>query len=239
MGRLEDVLKAVGLRVGVLRRGTVKREDREAWIARNGPRVDVMLSHPQLVETGLDLFTTAKGGHNFSSIGFYQTGYRTFTIRQASRRAHRIGQWKPCKVRYFYYEGSMQEAAIQYVGLKLKASLNLEGKFSEEGLAAMNADGGSDAAALARMLSGKAKGVETSSVWKMVDAAEVFGRAGPTEPRKTLPAALADKSPLTATLTGAPPHPPDPGPTPLPTRAATPLRGRRRIPAPGQLWMFE
>src|SRR5439155_1721737 len=44
---------------------------REAWIAEHGPTLDVIISHPRLVETGLDLFDKA-GRHNFPTICFFE-----------------------------------------------------------------------------------------------------------------------------------------------------------------------
>src|SRR5579864_2857292 len=95
--------------------------------------------HPRLVETGLDLFDKG-GGHNFSTLVFYETGYNLFTLRQAARRSWRIGQTKACKVHYLYYVSSLQERAMTLMGRKLEAAEALEGKFSAEGLAAMAGD---------------------------------------------------------------------------------------------------
>ena len=84
-GRLETLLTRAGLRVAVLR-SSVPLVRREEWIAEHAPRLDVVVSHPRLVETGLDLFD--KGGrHNFPTLCFYETGYNLFTLRQASRRS--------------------------------------------------------------------------------------------------------------------------------------------------------
>ncbi len=95
-GRLEKLLLSAGLRVGVLR-ASVPLARREEWIAKNAPRLDVVISHPRLVETGLDLFD--KGGRqNFPTICFYECGYNLFTLRQASRRSWRIGQKKACRI---------------------------------------------------------------------------------------------------------------------------------------------
>jgi SNF2 family DNA or RNA helicase len=73
------------------------------------------------------------GRHNFPAICFYETGYNLFTLRQASRRSSRIGQKKPCRVIYFYYEGTMQDRALALMEKKLTAAQALEGKFSSEG----------------------------------------------------------------------------------------------------------
>ncbi len=148
--RLEKLLLSAGFRVGVLR-SSVPLARREEWISKNAPRLDVVISHPRLVETGLDLFD--KGGrHNFPTIVFYETGYNLFTLRQASRRSWRIGQKKDCRVVYLYYEGTMQGRAIALMGKKLTAAQALEGKFSSEGLAAMAGEDANMEIALARNL---------------------------------------------------------------------------------------
>jgi hypothetical protein len=132
-------------------KANVDLSKREEWIARNGKGVDVVISHPKLVETGLDLFDKG-GNHNFCTLIFYQTGYNLFTLRQASRRSWRIGQEKECKVVYFYYEGTMQERAMGLMGRKLAAAEAIDGKFSSEGLAAAAEDEGSLALMLAKNL---------------------------------------------------------------------------------------
>ncbi|MFH1115857.1 MAG: hypothetical protein V1792_18255, partial [Pseudomonadota bacterium] len=89
-----------------------------------------VIGNPMLVQTGLDLL-------DFPTIIFYQTGYSVFTLRQASRRSWRIGQNKPVRIRYLHYTGTMQERAIELVGRKLSASLAIEGKLTDDGLASM------------------------------------------------------------------------------------------------------
>src|SRR5207248_4700814 len=113
-GRLESLLKQAGLQVGILR-ASVPLSQREAWIADHAPHLDVVVSHPRLVETGLDLFDKS-GRHNFPTICFYETGYNLFTLRQASRRSWRIGQRAACRIVYFFYKGTMQERAMALMG---------------------------------------------------------------------------------------------------------------------------
>ncbi len=122
------------------------------WIDRHCQDVDVVLSHPRLVETGLDLFSKSYLGHNFCTLAFYETGYILPTMRQASRRAWRLGQPKECKVYYGYYQATMQERAMELMGKKLLAAEALEGKFSSEGLVAMAGEDGIEMA-MARSLS--------------------------------------------------------------------------------------
>ena len=151
LGRLEKIIRDAGLTVTVLDAAKVPTRHRSQWIAENAPGVDVLISHPQPVRTGLTLFDAA-GRHNFPSISFYETGYDLFTLRQASRRSWRIGQKHPCRVYFLYYQATMQARAMALMAQKLDASLALEGQFSAEGLAALSADSGSMTMELAKSL---------------------------------------------------------------------------------------
>jgi len=149
--RLASLLRERGLRVEVMRSQAVPTKDRERWIAQRGKHCDVIISHPGLVETGLDLFDRV-AGHNFCSLFWYQTGYSLYTLRQASARALRIGQTRECRVFYFYYSGTMQARAMDLMCQKLVASESIEGKFSEGGLASLTDDTDSMMVALAKSL---------------------------------------------------------------------------------------
>lgn len=149
--RLKKLLEAKGLRVKILR-AKVKPCDREAWILEHGNGADVIISHPELVKTGLDLFD--KGGrHNFCSLVFYQTGYNLFTLRQAGARHWRIGQKEQCRTFFLCYQQTMQEVALSLMGDKMTAAQAIEGTFSEEGLAALAGEDGSIEMALAKSIS--------------------------------------------------------------------------------------
>src|SRR5579862_398866 len=84
---------------------TVRPEAREDWINRHLDEIDVLICHPKRVMTGLDLV-------GFPSLIWYQTGYSTHVLRQASARARRPIQTKPCKVFFLYYAGTIQEQAL-------------------------------------------------------------------------------------------------------------------------------
>jgi hypothetical protein len=167
-GRLERILQGARFRVGVLR-ASVPLACREEWITKHAWERDVVISHPRLVETGLDLFD--KGGrHNFPTICFYETGYNLFTLRQASRRAWRIGQNKPCRVIYFYYQGTMQDRALALMGRKLTAAQALEGKFSSEGLVSMAGEDANVEIALARSLVNHLDEGDARRLWNKVSS---------------------------------------------------------------------
>jgi hypothetical protein len=149
--RIARLVEQAGLKVKVLK-SSIKLSEREEWIDKNCQDVDVVISHPRLVETGLDLFSKSYLGHNFATLIFYETGYVLPTMRQASRRAWRLGQPKECKVYYLYYQRTMQQKAMELMGKKLLAAEALEGKFSSEGLVAMAGDDGIEMA-MAKSLS--------------------------------------------------------------------------------------
>jgi hypothetical protein len=165
--RLKRLLTEAGLRVAIMRSKSVKTRDRLAWIEKEGRRADVVISHPQLVQTGVDFFGKGHATHNFSSIVFYQTGYNLFTLRQASRRAWRIGQSKDCRVYYLHYAGTMQHRAMQLMARKMAAAMALDGELSAEGLTAM-ADDESAAMALARSISNAIDTADIQRNWVKV-----------------------------------------------------------------------
>lgn len=184
--RLKRLLEAEGLKVGILRSKEVEPTEREAWIAKNGKVYDVIISHPELVSTGLDLFDSDTGGHNFSTLVFYETGYSTFTLMQASRRAWRIGQPRDCRVYYLYYRDTMQERAMSLISRKLSATKSLEGNFSEEGLAAMAGEDNAQMA-LAKHMSEQIDDKDMQRSWVKVDSGSKKVLKRPTDAIKEMP----------------------------------------------------
>ena len=94
--------------------------------------MQVLITNPSLVETGLDL-------NAFTTLVFYSMGYKLFTLRQASRRSWRINQTAPrVEVYLLYYKDTMQHKAMKLMASKLAVAGIIEGNFTEEGLAAMS-----------------------------------------------------------------------------------------------------
>jgi hypothetical protein len=168
--RLERILAKEGIRVAVLTT-EVAPELREAWYERQlVAGVEVVIGHPRLVQTGLDLWC-------FPDIFFYETGYSIYTLRQASRRSWRIGQRNNVNVKFFYYAETMQEACLRLMGKKLLVSLAMEGKFASDGLQAID-EGDDILMAMAReLVTEKGIGESADAVWKQLveKQAEVFG----------------------------------------------------------------
>ena len=143
-GRMEDILTRHGFRTAVMKADAVAPDKREAWVAdRVGKGLDVLICHPRLVQTGLDLV-------DFPTIVWFETDYSVYVMRQASRRSWRIGQTRPVKVVYMSYRNALQADALKLVAQKLQSSLAVEGELPEDGLAAYGDDGDDLMMALAR-----------------------------------------------------------------------------------------
>ena len=145
-GRMEEFLSRHGFNVAVMKADAVPPERREAWVAKRVEEgVDVLVCHPRLVQTGLDLV-------EFPTICWYETDYSVYTMRQASRRSWRIGQTEPVQVVFMAYRNTLQADALKLVAQKLQSSLAVEGELPEDGLAAYGDDGDDLMLALARKI---------------------------------------------------------------------------------------
>jgi hypothetical protein len=79
------------------------------------------------------------------------TEYSVYTILQASRRPYRIGQDRPVRVYFYYYQGTLQEKAIDLIARKCASSIRVNGDvISDSDLAASEANTIEDA--LGRMI---------------------------------------------------------------------------------------
>jgi superfamily II DNA or RNA helicase len=161
--RLQRILNNEGIRTAVLR-ASVDTSKREAWYARQIKEgVQVVISHPKLVETGLDLL-------DFPTILFYESGYSLHTLRQASRRSWRIGQTRPVRVKFLCYGGTMQTACLRLMGKKLLVALTMEGKFAGEGLQSIDEDDDMLSAMARELVERNGIGESADSVWKALSA---------------------------------------------------------------------
>ena len=145
-GRMDDILTRHGFRVAVMKADAVAPDRREAWVAdRVEQGIDVLICHPRLVQTGLDLI-------DFQTLCWYETDYSVYVMRQASRRSWRIGQTRPVKVVFMSYRNTLQADALKLVAKKLQSSLAVEGELPEDGLAAYGDEGDDLMMALARKI---------------------------------------------------------------------------------------
>ena len=144
--RMDEFLTRHGFRVAVMKADAAAPERREAWVAQRVEEgVDVLICHPRLVQTGLDLV-------EFPTICWYEPDYSVYTMRQASRRSWRIGQTQPVQVVFMAYRNTLQADALKLVTKKLQSSLAVEGELPEDGLAAYGDDGDDLMLALVRKI---------------------------------------------------------------------------------------
>jgi superfamily II DNA or RNA helicase len=160
--RLRRILDNEGIRTAVLR-ANVDTSKREAWYARQvKDGIQVVICHPKLVETGLDLL-------DFPTILFYESGYSLHTLRQASRRSWRIGQRRPVRVKFLCYEGTMQTSCLRLMGKKLLVALTMEGKFAGEGLQSIDEDDDMLSAMARELVQRNGIGETADAVWKALN----------------------------------------------------------------------
>lgn len=160
--KIQKMLHQHGIRATILP-DTVAPAAREDWIINHLNEMDVLIVHPKRVMTGLDLV-------QFPSLIWYQVGYSTHVLRQASCRARRPIQTEACKVFFLYYDDSIQSQALVLMGEKESASQALEGTFDVDALKNMM-NGGDDPdimAALARSIGSDRADVKKA--WAKVDA---------------------------------------------------------------------
>jgi hypothetical protein len=160
--RLETILRQAGFRVAVLR-SSVPTDKREDWYERQlNAGVEVVICHPKLVETGLDLLA-------FPTLYFYETGYSLHTLRQASRRSWRIGQRHAVRVKFVTYAGTMQETCLRLMGKKMLVALMMEGKFSGEGLQSLDTDEDLMSAMARELVEKAGVGESADAIWRELD----------------------------------------------------------------------
>jgi len=160
--RIQQILSNEGIRTAVLR-ASVDTSKREAWYAKQiKDGVQVVICHPKLVETGLDLL-------DFPTILFYESGYSLHTLRQASRRSWRIGQKRRVRVKFLCYEGTMQTACLRLMGKKLLVALTMEGKFAGEGLQSIDEDDDMLSAMARELVERNGIGETADSTWRALN----------------------------------------------------------------------
>ncbi|MBP8000050.1 MAG: hypothetical protein KA314_14855 [Chloroflexi bacterium] len=144
----KQMLADAGLKAAILRAEPSKREK---WVEQQVQAgVDVLITHPRKVETGLDLL-------DFPTIVWMAVDYSVYTVLQASRRSWRIGQTEPVKVYFYAYESTLQEDALRLVAAKVAAALRVNGDtIADDSLAELDElSGGDIVTTLARIVTGE------------------------------------------------------------------------------------
>lgn len=113
-------------------RNSVSAERREKVIeAERAKGMNILICNPELVKTGLDLLFTP-------TLIFYEITFNLSTMMQAAARAYRLNQTHThCKTVYLYYEGTMEQTAVQLMSRKQRAAKLLTGELGLTGLEAL------------------------------------------------------------------------------------------------------
>lgn len=123
--RVRDVLKKHGINSVAVLESNVSPDDRVTWLAEQARKgTKVIICNMSLVETGLDLL-------HWPTIIFNQLSYDINTVRQASRRAWRVGQTRECRIYYLVAEGTQQMAQFQTCLEKRAHALMTEGRLDK------------------------------------------------------------------------------------------------------------
>lgn len=122
----------------------------------------MLICNPRLVQTGLDLV-------EFPTLVFFEMDYSLFVMGQASRRAWRIIQDRPCRVYYPFYAETMEHQAVTLIGRKQQAANLLYGDTDGGGLSDLTgAEGGGD------LLAELAKAIDRDE--SVTDLRDLFAR---------------------------------------------------------------
>ena len=192
--RLQQILEKAGVQ-SAIRTSDTPPEHRESWYERQlKAGVRVFIAHPRLVQVGLDILCAP-------CILWYQTGYSTFTLRQASRRSWRIGQKQPVSVRFLCYDQTAQVCCLRLMGKKLLVSMALEGKFVDSELQSLE-EADDVLTSLAReLVMNRGVGESADAIWRELRAQCATVHAATeipalTEPARPEPATAPSKSEL-------------------------------------------
>lgn len=158
--RLKTVLRREGIEAEIL--GDIPPEARFEWLHRAAERgAKVIITNLRRVEVGLDLLP-------WPTIIFYQMSYDINTVRQAARRAWRIGQERECRIYYLIADGTQQVSQFEMCMTKRAHALLAEGRLDRSELARYSS-GASLAADLAQCLAGE----DLAEKWRELAAKDV------------------------------------------------------------------
>jgi hypothetical protein len=125
--------------------------------------VKVVISHPKLVETGLDLL-------DFPTIIFYCLRLLAAYAEASESPILANRPERPVRVKFLCYEGTMQTAYLRLMGKKLPVALTMEGKFTGEGLQNIDEDYNMLSAMARELVERNGIGGTADAVWKALNA---------------------------------------------------------------------
>lgn len=162
--RIRDVLKAHGIEAVILNEpDTSKRDARLKELAAQGKKV--VLTNFKLVSVGLDLLS-------YPSIFFYERSYEINEVRQASKRAHRVGQTRECRVYHLVYDESQEMKQFMHLVHLRAHALMTEGRVDKSQMASFVTD---EQAVLSNDIASCIAQSGIADTWKTLAAKELEG----------------------------------------------------------------
>lgn len=157
--RLLKLLKRNGID-SVILDGKISSDQRFEWLEQQTIKgTKVIITNQRLVEVGLDLLA-------FPTIIFWQMNDDINTVRQAAKRAHRLGQHLHCEVLYLVNDKTQQMAQFQQLMSRRVAALLVEGAIERSDELAKYAD--LSAGSLTNDLSKMLESSEIANAWEKV-----------------------------------------------------------------------
>ena len=157
--RLQKVLQHYGVNPVILN-DKVKTKDRFDWIDKQTEKgTKVIITNQSLVEVGLDLYA-------FPTIIFWQMSNQINTVRQSSKRAHRLGQNRHCEVLYLVADKTYQMKQFERLMSRRVNALLVEGSLEKSSTLAQYAD--LEVSQLTNDLSRSLETSEIESAWGQI-----------------------------------------------------------------------
>ncbi|KQN96852.1 helicase-related protein [Paenibacillus sp. Leaf72] len=156
--RIQKILREKGIESEILDVNTTSSVGRFEWLEKHREKgTKVLIMSASLVQVGLDLL-------EWPTLMFWQMNDNIDVLRQASRRAWRIGQSLECRVRYYVSEKTQQMAQFQRLMRRRIQALLVEGRIERSDNLAQYAN--DDSSNLTRDLAGSFSATELTETWK-------------------------------------------------------------------------
>ena len=160
--RLEAKLMEAGLRVAVLK-ASVPTDQREAWLAAKANEIDVCITNPKIVDTGLDMVS-------FASCFWLEAEMSLYVLMQATKRIYRVGQVNDVEIHFSVYKSTLEHRAVALAGQKWSAAQLLYGESVEGALASCANAGGDFLAELTKSMIDHAQVADLSTFFRKAQA---------------------------------------------------------------------
>lgn len=162
--RLKLLLEKKGI-VCEIMNDTVTVDQRFDWLQQRADAgTEVLIMNQRLVEVGLDLI-------EFPSIMFYQLNDDINVVRQASRRAWRLGQHRVCKVFYYVAEKTNQMIQFQRLMSRRVAAMIVEGRIERSDDLVKYAD--TSSVGMVADLSKTLSSIELTNAWSQAASRDI------------------------------------------------------------------